>query len=73
MRTFRQHLLIESLVVEIQVFDDQLCRPHYDHLVFVALVSFVVLIFSQLFSARNRFKEEREVQFMRKKIVLLTN
>lgn len=65
---FGQHLLIEGLVVEIQVFDDQLCRPHCDHLVFVALVSFVILIFSQLFSASNQFKEEREVQFMRKKL-----
>lgn len=53
-----RHSLIQGLVVEIQVFDDQLCGPHRDHLVFVALVGFVVLIFSQLFSAitsRSKF------------------
>lgn len=59
------HLLIKSFVVEIQVFNDQLCGPHYDHLVFVALISFVILIFSQLFSASNQFKEQ--VQSMKKK------
>lgn len=64
-----QHLLIKGLVVEIQVFDDQLCGPHRDHLVFVALISFVILIFPQLFSAGIQFKEQ--VQFMKKKITLL--
>lgn len=53
-----QHLLIKGLVVEIQVFDDQLCGPHCDHLVFVALIGFVVLIFPQLFSASDQFKEQ---------------
>lgn len=51
----RQHLLIQGLVVEFQVFYYQLCGPHCDHLVFVALISFVILIFSQLFSASNQF------------------
>lgn len=55
----RQHSLIQGLVVEIQVFYDQLCGPHCDHLVFVALISFVILIFSQLFSASNQFKKHR--------------
>ena len=59
-----QHLLIKGLVIEIQVFNDQLCCPHCDHLVFVSLISFIILIFSQLFSASNQFK--KQVQFMKK-------
>ena len=55
------HLLIEGLVVDIQVFNDQLCGPHYDHLGFVALISFVVLILPQLFSASDQFKEQVKV------------
>lgn len=49
----RGHLLIQGFVVEIQVFDDQLCGPQGYHLVFVALISFFILIFSQLFSAKE--------------------
>lgn len=48
-----QHLLIQRLVVEIQVFNDQLCGPQRDHLVFVTLICFVILIFSQLLSVHS--------------------
>lgn len=51
-----QNLLIKSLVVEIQVLDDQFCGPHCNHLVSVALISFVILILSQLFPVSNIFK-----------------
>lgn len=38
--------LIQGLVVEIQVFNDQLCGPQCYHLVFIALVGLFVLIFT---------------------------
>lgn len=41
-----EHLLIQGLVVEFQVFNDQLCGPQSYHLVSVALVGLFVLIFS---------------------------
>lgn len=66
-----QHLLIQGLVVEIKVFNDQLCGPHCDHLVFVALISFVILIFSQLFSASNQIKEQVQVMKRKKKVIQL--
>lgn len=62
-----RHSLIQGLVVEIQVFDDQLCGPHRDHLVLVALVGFVVLILSQLFSA---IKSKSKFSFKRSKTKL---
>lgn len=50
---FGEHSLVQGFVVEIQVFNDQLCGPQGYHLVFVALVSFFILIFSQFFSAKQ--------------------
>lgn len=48
------NLLIQGFVIKVQVIDHQLCSPHSDHLIFVSLLSFVVLVFSQLFSAKRR-------------------